>query len=126
MKLEQQGQEIGSMILVMKSNKRKHLPKEFDDWFSMKAEYTNKKYPKYKALKKIVISDCDGVLTDSKSVYSKDGKFSKVYGAYDKEMMAFLRNNFGWKFIFVTDDKAGQEITFSRLMHLKKSFGEDL
>lgn len=65
----------------------------------------------------VVVSDCDGVLTDSKSIYSKDGKVFKVYGAYDKEAMKYLESKFDWCFQFVTVDKKGDgfEITRKRI-----------
>lgn len=78
------------------------------------------RFPKYvESNMKVVISDCDGILTDSQSLYTKDGKFAKTYGAYDKEMMELMLD-LGWKFIFVTTDKAGAAITDSRLAHLEK------
>lgn len=52
-------------------------------------------------------------------MYTRDGKFAKVYGAYDKEMMELMLA-LGWKFIFVTTDKAGAAITDARLVHLEK------
>lgn len=72
-----------------------------------------------KSNKKIVVSDCDGILTDSKSLYTSAGKFAKTYGAYDKEAMEIMLD-LNWKFIFVTTDKAGASITDSRLSHLEK------
>ena len=89
-------------------------------WHDMIKENATKIFPKYVSSDaKVIVSDCDGILTDSKSLYTKDGKFGKVYGAYDKEMME-LMIDLGWKFIFVTSDKAGASITNSRLVHLEK------
>lgn len=77
-------------------------------------------FPEYvQSSKKVVVSDCDGILTDSKSLYTKDGKIAKTYGAYDKEMIE-LMVELGWRFIFVTTDKAGAMITDARLTHLEK------
>lgn len=67
--------------------------------------------------RKIVISDCDGVLTDGTSLYNKDKKSLKVYGAYDSEMIKFLKTQ-GWEFLFVSKDKLGFDITTSRIMDL--------
>lgn len=58
-------------------------------------------------------------MTDSKSLYTKDGKIAKSYGAYDKEMIELMLD-LGWNFIFVTTDKVGLPITNSRLVHLEK------
>lgn len=68
----------------------------------------------------VVISDCDGVLTDSKSVYNKNGKVFKTYGAYDKEAMKYLEEKFGWSFNFVTVDTKGDgfKITSKRISDL--------
>lgn len=89
-------------------------------WHDIMKIDATQSFPKYVAsTSKVVISDCDGILTDSKSLYTEDGKFAKSYGAYDKEMMEFMID-LGWRFIFVTTDKAGAAITDSRLTHLEK------
>ena len=89
-------------------------------WHDLMKENAKQRFPKYVDSDiKVVVSDCDGILTDSKSLYTKDGKFAKTYGAYDKEMMELMLD-LGWKFIFVTTDKAGAAITDSRLTHLEK------
>jgi len=89
-------------------------------WHDIMKIDATQRFPKYVAsTTKVVISDCDGILTDSKSLYTEDGKFAKSYGAYDKEMMEFMLD-LGWRFIFVTTDKAGAAITNSRLTHLEK------
>lgn len=64
--------------------------------------------------KKIVISDCDGVLTDGNATYSVNGKVEKTFGAYDTEMMSFMRTQ-GWEFLFVSKDKTGEGITTTRV-----------
>lgn len=69
---------------------------------------------KYKNLKKVVVADCDGIISTNESFYSKDGKVMKSYGCYDKEMIRILEK-FGWQFSFVTADKTGYEITQSRI-----------
>lgn len=89
-------------------------------WHDMMKKHAIETFSKYTDTNlKVVISDCDGILTDSKSLYTKDGKFAKVYGAYDKEMLEFMLD-LGWRFIFVTTDRAGAPITESRLTHLEK------
>ena len=93
-----------------------------DDWIDNYVNYTSAKCLKYCEAKKIVVADCDGILTDGKSSYTSSGKTSKVYGAYDKEAIDLL-SKLGWEFVFVTSDKAGACITESRLKHLEKHNG---
>lgn len=89
-------------------------------WHELAKESARERASNYvSSSKKVVVSDCDGILTDSKSIYTCDGKFGKIYGAYDKEMMELMLD-LGWRFIFVTTDKAGAGITESRLTHLEK------
>jgi 3-deoxy-D-manno-octulosonate 8-phosphate phosphatase (KDO 8-P phosphatase) len=89
-------------------------------WHDIEKAHAIQSFPNYvTSQSKVVISDCDGILTDSKSLYTQDGKFAKTYGAYDKEMMELMLD-IGWRFIFVTTDKAGAKITDSRLAHLEK------
>lgn len=90
-----------------------------EDWIDNCVNYTRAKCLKYCEAKKIVVADCDGILTDGKSSYTSSGKTSKVYGAYDKEAIDLL-SKLGWEFVFVTSDKAGAYITESRLKHLEK------
>lgn len=98
---------------------RAHIP-DGKSWQELAVESADEHFPAYvESTAKIIISDCDGILTDSKSLYTRDGKFAKVYGAYDKEMMELMLA-LGWKFIFVTTDKAGAAITDARLAHLEK------
>lgn len=65
-------------------------------------------------MKKVIISDCDGILTDGKSIYTIDGKVGKIYGSYDTEAIKTAHEN-GWEFIFVSCDKNGFEITNKRI-----------
>ncbi len=74
----------------------------------------------YINMKKVVISDCDGILTDGNLTYDKDGKSNKTYGCHDKELYK-LGKALGWDFVFVTNDNTGYNITSQRL---KSSFGE--
>lgn len=84
---------------------------------------------KYYQAKKIIVSDCDGVLTDGTSIvgqYPNDytgvgilGKFAKVYGSYDKEAIKFMQD-MKWDFEFVTADKEGFHVTDKRINHLIK------
>ena len=87
-------------------------------------ENTSMKY--YKA-KKIIVSDCDGVLTDGTSLVGQHpndysgmgiiGKFGKTLGSYDKEAIKFMQD-MKWDFEFVTADKEGFHITNTRIKHL--------
>lgn len=63
----------------------------------------------------LVICDCDGVLTDGKSYYTEHGKMFKAYGAYDMEIIKWFTSVKNWKFLFVTADMNGYEITCRRL-----------
>ena len=70
--------------------------------------------------KKIVISDCDGILTDGTSIYDSTKKSFKTYGSYDSEMVTFLKK-YNWDFVFVSKDLKGFDITNKRIedMHCK-------
>lgn len=63
---------------------------------------------------KVIISDCDGILTDGGHYYTKDGKYSKRFGSCDKEALRFMLKC-RWRFLFVTDDPSGDVITQRRL-----------
>lgn len=64
--------------------------------------------------KSIVISDCDGCLTDGKFIYTVDGKVAKVYGPHDNDGVKLLKKN-GFDVIFISADKRGFEITKKRI-----------
>lgn len=68
----------------------------------------------YIDMKKIIISDCDGILTDGNMIYDDEKKKFKTYGCHDKEMYKLARN-LGWQFIFVSNDKRGFNITDTRV-----------
>lgn len=87
---------------------------EYKEWFNYIDKVKPEYYSKFQKSKNIIISDCDGILTDSHSIYSKNGKEYKIYGAYDKEMLQFMKY-YNFKFIFVSDDLSGFEITKRRL-----------
>lgn len=69
--------------------------------------------------KLIIIVDCDGVLTDGGQYYNSNKKIIKKFGSSDTEVIKFLAEKTDTKFIFVTDDKAGFNITKARMKHLK-------
>lgn len=69
--------------------------------------------------RRIIISDCDGILTDGNLTCTKDGKFAKTYGCHDKEMVRLMAK-LGYEFLFVTNDKSGYDITNTRI---KESLG---
>lgn len=74
----------------------------------------------------LVICDCDGVLTDGKSYYTEHGKMFKAYGAYDTEIIKWFTSVKNWKFLFVTADMIGYEITVKRLKHMALSARSNL
>jgi 3-deoxy-D-manno-octulosonate 8-phosphate phosphatase KdsC-like HAD superfamily phosphatase len=63
---------------------------------------------------KVIISDCDGILTDGGHYYDDSGKCMKRFGSCDKEAMRFM-SKCGWRFLFVTSDPTGGGITKRRL-----------
>lgn len=65
-------------------------------------------------LNKVLICDCDGILTDGNLGYFKSGKSYKSYGCHDHEMINLLKKC-GWEIIFVTNDKDGMSITKERV-----------
>ena len=69
-------------------------------------------------MKKIIISDCDGILTNGSSIYTSDGKVAKIYGSYDTEAIKFAVDN-GIEFLFVSNDSNGWNITKKRLDEYK-------
>ena len=66
----------------------------------------------------IIISDCDGILTNGTSIYTQDGKIAKIYGSYDTEAIKFAINN-KIEFLFVSNDSNGWSITKRRLDEYK-------
>lgn len=74
----------------------------------------------------LVICDCDGVLTDGKSYYTENGKMFKAYGAYDMEIIKWFTSVKNWKFLFVTADMLGYEITVKRLKNMAMSAQSNL
>ena len=49
------------------------------------ADYFKSKHTlEYINMKKIIISDCDGILTDGNMTYDGNGKRFKTYGCHDK------------------------------------------
>lgn len=63
---------------------------------------------------KVIVSDCDGVLTDGNHIYSPHGKAYKSFGSCDKEAMRFMLKC-KWKILFVTEDPTGRDITTMRM-----------
>ena len=102
---EKVGSEENIDIYLMEECQFEGLP--------LSSEYVN--------MKKVVVMDCDGVISNGKSYYSKDGKTLKAYGCYDKEMMKLL-SKYNWNFVFVSDDKKGIDITKRRIDDLNLEF----
>ena len=79
------------------------------------ADYFKSKHTlEYINMKKIIISDCDGILTDGNMTYDENRKRFKTYGCHDKELFNIAKD-LGWEFLFVTDDKTGGDITDRRI-----------
>lgn len=68
--------------------------------------------------KRVVISDCDGCLTDGKFIYTVDGKVAKTYGPHDNDGVKLLKS-FGFDVIFISADKRGFDITKKRIDDMK-------
>jgi 3-deoxy-D-manno-octulosonate 8-phosphate phosphatase (KDO 8-P phosphatase) len=68
-------------------------------------------------LKKVLICDCDGILTDGNLGYFNFGKGYKSYGCHDHEMIKLLKAC-GWEICFVTNDESGYNITKNRVKDL--------
>jgi 3-deoxy-D-manno-octulosonate 8-phosphate phosphatase (KDO 8-P phosphatase) len=63
---------------------------------------------------KAFVIDVDGVLTDGKMHYSKEGKVMKVFGADDHDALNMIRDKINIH--FVTADKIGFPISFRRVV----------
>jgi 3-deoxy-D-manno-octulosonate 8-phosphate phosphatase (KDO 8-P phosphatase) len=66
----------------------------------------------------IVVSDCDGCLTDGNFIYTEDGKVAKIYGAHDNDGVKLLKKN-GIEIQFISADKRGFPITKKRIEDMK-------
>lgn len=91
---------------------------KYQDWFDY---FYQTKVKNTKKTKTLFVVDCDGVLTDGRHYYDTSGKFAKSYGSYDKEAISFLTKYCGDSIFFVSDDKAGWDITEQRMKHLSRS-----
>jgi 3-deoxy-D-manno-octulosonate 8-phosphate phosphatase (KDO 8-P phosphatase) len=69
-------------------------------------------------MRRIVISDVDGCLTDGKFVYTAEGKVSKTFGPHDNDGVKQLKQ-FGYDVIFISADKRGFPITQKRISDMK-------
>ena len=77
--------------------------------FMVNEEFINKK--------KVAIIDCDGIISTNEFLYDVNGKSMKSYGCYDHEMIKFCKS-INWKFIFVSADSNGFEISKNRVKDL--------
>jgi 3-deoxy-D-manno-octulosonate 8-phosphate phosphatase (KDO 8-P phosphatase) len=66
---------------------------------------------------KFFILDVDGVFTDGKFVYTKDGKVMKTFGSDDHDALSLLKEKI--QVLAVTGDKNGFEITKKRFEDMK-------
>lgn len=69
-------------------------------------------------MKIIVISDCDGCLTDGNFIYTEDGKVAKIYGAHDNDGVKILKH-LGVDIQFISGDTRGFNITKKRIEDMK-------
>ena len=69
-------------------------------------------------MRRIVISDVDGCLTDGKFVYTAEGKVSKTFGPHDNDGVKQLKK-LGYDVIFISADKRGFPITQKRITDMK-------
>lgn len=63
---------------------------------------------------KVFILDVDGVMTDGKFYYTKEGKVMKVFGSDDHDALCLLKPYM--KLAFVTGDHRGFEISKKRIV----------
>ena len=62
----------------------------------------------------IFVLDCDGVLSDGRFFYNKDGKFIKCYGSDDWDLIKDIKEFI--PVVFITADKKGFSITEKRIV----------
>lgn len=62
-----------------------------------------------------LVFDIDGVFTDGKILYSKDGKTHKVFGPHDKDGLKII-SKYNIPIRFITADKTGWDITYARII----------
>lgn len=62
---------------------------------------------------KYFIIDVDGVLTTGQFLYTKDGKFAKVFGPHDNDGIKMIKNKI--KILAISADKRGLAITKKRV-----------
>jgi len=63
--------------------------------------------------KKLIVTDCDGVLTPMKTFYSEEGRLYKVFSSHDSYAIKKLRER-GFDILIMTADKLGLKITQRR------------
>lgn len=108
-KFERSGKMLKEGLTWFKTSRR--VLREGLTWADyFKSNHTSE----YINMKKIIISDCDGILTDGNMTYDENRKLFKTYGCHDKELFNIAKD-LGWEFIFVTDDKTGCDITDRRI-----------
>ena len=75
------------------------------------ADYFKSKHTlEYINMKKIIISNCEGILTDGNMMYDENRKRFKIYSCYDKELYDIAKD-LGWEFLFLTDAGSAIDIT---------------
>jgi len=102
----------------MNKERKKLDLKKFKDWFEYLKDSIKHDHDGYKV---IFVSDCDGILTDGRSYFTKDEKTHKSYGSYDKEAIRFITDYMNDTLDFITDDKDGMAIHKTRIKHLSNS-----
>jgi len=105
----------------MNKERKKLDLNKYNNWFEYLKDSIKKIHDGYKV---IFISDCDGILTDGRSYFTKDGKTHKSYGSYDKEAIRFITDYMNDSLDFLTDDKDGIKIHEDRINHLSNSCKE--
>lgn len=103
------------------NKERKKLVFGYDNWFEYLKDSIKKEHNGYKI---IFVSDCDGILTDGRSYFTKDGKTHKSYGSYDKEAIRFITDYMNDTLDFISDDKDGLKIHEDRIKHLSNACRE--
>lgn len=102
------------MNVLMETSKFKKSRRVLREGLTWADYFKSKHTLEYINMKKIIISDCDGILTDGNMTYDDNRKRFKTYGCHDKELFNIAKD-LGWEFLFVTDDKTGFDITDTRI-----------
>ena len=61
------------------------------------------------------VIDIDGVMTNGQMLYTKNGKYMKIFGPDDNDMLSILKKYIN--IYFITSDKKGYQISIKRIVN---------